>query len=236
MREHEAAMPQKSRTRIVLQAIFGGLAIAIVGGLLWGGLVTTNLSLSPRIPWSVPVMALILALGWRLIARKQWSISGNSDLSLAIPHGNATPAAFLTGMVFGLAGFLLLTLAVRWLALPVSALPEGTSQAPIQALAYFAMASCVAALSEEGGLRGWMQSGLSKALGAPGAFAVVAVCFTALHAASPAFLQLLPIYVAMSLTFSWLVRWSGSIWPAVAGHALADFLSYGLLMLSASQG
>jgi membrane protease YdiL (CAAX protease family) len=232
--QHSAALPPRLRAWIALQAIVGGLAIAIIGGLIWGGLVALNLSLSPLIPWSIPVMVCILALGWRLTGRKQWSWPSFDKQIPAIPHEYAQPKTYWAGAALGLAGFLLLTLAVRYLALPVSPLPEGTSQVPIQSLAYFAMASCVAALSEEGGLRGWMQTGLSSAVGSPIAFAVVAVSFAALHAAGAAFLQLLPIYIAMSLAFSWLVRWSGTIWPAVAGHALADFLSYCLLLLSAN--
>jgi membrane protease YdiL (CAAX protease family) len=51
-------------TRALSIVGFGPLAFAIatLGGGIWSGLLVTNLRNSPAVPWSVPVMALLLCL------------------------------------------------------------------------------------------------------------------------------------------------------------------------------
>lgn len=225
-------MTGQAKAWLATKAILGGAAIAIIGGLIWLALLAMNLGSSPRLPWSIPVMALLLLLGWRVIGRRRWTIPGVEKDILAVPHGKGRAINYLTGLAAGFAGFLALTLIVQRLALPVASLPSGAEKTPALSLSYFAMASIVAALSEEAGFRGVMQSGLSTAFGKPIVYAVVALCFALLHAGSPTMMVLFPVYIALSLAFSLVVDWAGSIWPTVAGHALANFLSYCLLLVS----
>jgi membrane protease YdiL (CAAX protease family) len=222
----------RSKAIVASMAVVGGLVIAILGGLIWSLLLAANLSLSPRIPWSIPITGGLLFLGRRFVRLHRWSLPDIDEKPLAIPHSSGRARDYGLGGLIGVAGFLAVTELIERLEIPVSELPTGAAQSPMLSLTYFAMASLVAALCEEAGLRGWTQSGLSLILGRPSAFAIVAVCFAAIHAANPALIALLPIYMLLSLAFSTLVSLSGSIWPAVAGHALANFLSYIALLLS----
>lgn len=222
----------RSKAIVASMAVVGGFGIAILGGLIWSLLVAANLSLSPHIPWSIPITGGLLFLGWRAARLHHWNLPDIDEKPLAIPHGSGRARHYGLGGLIGIAGFLAVTELIERLELPVSELPAGAAQSPMLSLTYFAMASLVAALCEEAGLRGWMQSGLSLILGRPSAFAIVAVCFAAIHAANPALIELFPIYMLLSMAFSKLVSLSGSIWPAVTGHALANFLSYGAILLA----
>jgi membrane protease YdiL (CAAX protease family) len=222
----------RAKTIVASMAMVGGFGIAILGGLIWSLLVAANLSLSPRFPWSIPITGGLLFLGWRVVILHRWNLPDIDENPLAIPHNSGRARDYGLGGLIGIAGFLAVAELIERLELPVSALHTGATQSPLLSLTYFAMASLVAALCEEAGLRGWMQSGLSVVLGRPSALAIVAVCFAAIHAANPALIELFPIYMLLSLAFSTLVSLSGSIWPAVAGHALANVLSYGVLLLA----
>jgi len=46
------------------------LGITILAGGVWSALLVTNLRTSPAVPWSVPVMALLLWLMWRYLGGK----------------------------------------------------------------------------------------------------------------------------------------------------------------------
>jgi hypothetical protein len=41
-----------------------GFAITILAGGIWSALLVTNLRSTPAVPWSVPAMALLLAVAW----------------------------------------------------------------------------------------------------------------------------------------------------------------------------
>lgn len=215
---------------LAAKALLGGLGLAVGGAVIWSALAATNLATSPAVPWSVALMAVGLAFGWRLVRSRVWLSDLGTKEVPAIPKASAAPISYGLASVVGLLGLALLLATHRMLSLPLGSLPSQAAQIPLQSLLYFAMASFVAALSEEAGLRGWMQSGLTIHLGRTKAYAIVACCFTLLHAASPAFLYLIPIYFALSLAYSWIVTRWGSIWPVVAGHFVADFASFCFLM------
>lgn len=215
---------------LIAKAILGGLIIAVGGGLVWSVLVAVNLSASLAIPWAVPVMAVLLVASWRIIKGLALA-SPNAPAPVPyLPQSRAKAGAYAWGCGIGLVALTFLLLVHWQLDLPLGAPPPGTDQFPAQALLYFAMASFVAAASEEAGFRGWMQSGLTSTLGKLPAFVIIACLFALLHAGNPAFLYLLPLYFGLSLAYSQLVARAGSIWPAMAGHFLADFLSYCLLL------
>jgi hypothetical protein len=61
-------------TRTLKVVGFGLLAFAItiLAGGIWSGLVVANLQSNPAVPWSVPVMALLLWLAWSYLGGKGW--------------------------------------------------------------------------------------------------------------------------------------------------------------------
>jgi hypothetical protein len=74
--------------RILKLIAICALAITLFAGALWAILLLTNLRTSPAIPWSVPLMALLLWAFWsylsgsgifQLQTRKQWSTKRRGD-------------------------------------------------------------------------------------------------------------------------------------------------------------
>ncbi len=61
-------------TRTAKMASFGLLAFAVttLAGGIWSGLVIANLHSSPQVPWSVPVMALLLWFAWSYLGGRGW--------------------------------------------------------------------------------------------------------------------------------------------------------------------
>ena len=60
----EGARSSANRTLKVVGFGLLAFAITILAGGIWSGLVVANLQSSPAVPWSVPVMALLLWLAW----------------------------------------------------------------------------------------------------------------------------------------------------------------------------
>jgi membrane protease YdiL (CAAX protease family) len=139
-------------------------------------------------------------------------------------------SAFFAGL--GVSGLALcaLLIVLRLGQARFADLPDEATGSPGIALAYFGAASLTAAMVEEAAFRGYMFSGLRRAWGGSAAFLVVALLFSASHAGNPASLQLLPLYFLLSLGLTAVVALSGSLWPGVVAHALADFASYLLLL------
>src|SRR4029077_295167 len=68
-RTHAATMTRPPAYGPLAVLWFGllGLFITSFAGATWAALGLTNLKTSPAIPWSVPVMALLLWLMWRYL-------------------------------------------------------------------------------------------------------------------------------------------------------------------------
>ena len=56
---------------VIYYAILALLIIAITQGI-WGSLLDLNLAISPGIPWSVAVMAVVLWLIWQYLRGRGW--------------------------------------------------------------------------------------------------------------------------------------------------------------------
>ena len=68
----EGARSSANRTLKVVGFGLLAFAITILAGGIWSGLVVANLQSSPAVPWSVPVMALLLWLAWSYLGGKGW--------------------------------------------------------------------------------------------------------------------------------------------------------------------
>ena len=79
-------------TRTLKVVGFGLLAFAItiLAGGIWSGLVVANLQSTPAVPWSVPLMALLLWLAWSYLGGKgsPRSTSEARDNATYVPSEN----------------------------------------------------------------------------------------------------------------------------------------------------
>ena len=217
-----------------LLAIVVGLAIAITGGGVWSVMFAANFATNPALPWSIPAMLVALLVGWLYLSGWGPPVSTKASRAALLPRTRLTASEIMwaTAAAFGASGvFLALLLAAyRTLPIPMSPLPPAAVSAPGLSLAYFAMASLVAGVVEEAAFRGYMQHGLERSIGRAGAFLLVALFFALFHGAHPEVLFLIPIYIGTSVSYSIIVAMSGSLWPAILAHAVADFMSFALLL------
>ena len=72
------AEPSPSVRLLVGLAILAVVATALVGGL-WSALLVADLALSPDAPWSVAVMAVVLAGMWRLLGGRWGPRAGRAE-------------------------------------------------------------------------------------------------------------------------------------------------------------
>lgn len=161
----------------------------------------------------------VLAVRWFYLDRR-------ATLGLYRPHGSAVGAALL-----GVAGLnWLLTLAGEWQE-RVFPTPEPLRQFFEDLLVYRGAAdftglllvlAVVPGICEEVLFRGFMQTGLVRLMGGAGRGVVLsALLFAAFHLDPWRFAGVFVLGLFLGL----LVVRSGSLWPAVAGHALNNLLS-----------
>jgi hypothetical protein len=65
-------MSFEKRLLSILWAGVLALLILMVGQLMWGALLLTNLTVSPKIPWSAVIMAGVLWLMWQFLGGRWW--------------------------------------------------------------------------------------------------------------------------------------------------------------------
>ena len=68
-------MNLRSLTRRILAVVWAGFLgffILALGAGIWSALVAVNLSVSPALPWAVPVMSVVLVLMWAYLAGLGW--------------------------------------------------------------------------------------------------------------------------------------------------------------------
>jgi membrane protease YdiL (CAAX protease family) len=217
----------------VLGSALLAAAISVAITAIWSALLATNLASTPRLPWSVFVMSLVLALAWRALSGGVWRAHAAARSEL-LPRRCHSPAhrawASAAAIALMCGAFAATVLAIRLALAPIAPVLPRASEQPLLAGVYLAMASLVAGVAEEAGFRGVMQSLLVRLVSLRSAIALVAVAFAALHVGNPEFAALAPIYLVSSIGLSLVVSASGSLWPAICAHALADFLSYTLLL------
>jgi membrane protease YdiL (CAAX protease family) len=212
-----------------LRATLTGLAVTAVPTLVWGTLAITNARLTPRVPWSAPLMAVVLWLFWRLLKddERLRAVPLSTEVwRLALIAGGAAIAAIWAAFN-----------ALRGI-LPIDAPAEDLSRFPIVLIAAsILMGSIVAGICEEAGFRGFMQLPLERAYGPVAAIATTSILFTLIHLShGRAVLPMLPFYVVAAVVYGLLTFLTGSILPAVLLHIAGDIVGFTLRYIAAREG
>ena len=84
----------------------------------------------------------------------------------------------------------------------------------------------VAPVAEELFFRGFVYRALRNRFSTLGAAATVGLVFGSIHYSGPDTLTLLPILSLLGVTFCLLYEWSGSLYPAIALHAINNTAAY----------
>jgi membrane protease YdiL (CAAX protease family) len=208
------------------------LVVAGVGSVLWSTLLIANARTSSSIPWSVAVMAAVLAAYW-------WYLSGHGA-----PKGNALARAELMRAqlvpfrIFAwswISGALaLVALAALWIVL-VEVTGNGGNPTESQLNGYptlfvvlgIAMGSLVSPITEETAFRGYAQVILERRFPAIEAVAISSVFFAAWHGPTQGFFwSKLLFFFIVGVVFGTIAYHTKSILPALPVHIAGDVLFF----------
>jgi membrane protease YdiL (CAAX protease family) len=208
-------------------------AITILAGGIWSALLVTNLQRSPAVPWSVPVMGLLLWLMWSYLGGKGWPQS-TSDARRHYLRANRRSArtylwSFAAGVlsVVALAGYWIVLF--RLVKMPPNALPDVSSYPRMTVALMILMGSLVAPFMEEAGFRGYFQVALEREFRGSVAVAVSSLVFALAHFAHGILWPKLLVYFLVGVAFGATAYLTNSTLPAIVPHIIGDLTFFTLV-------
>lgn len=200
-----------------------GFAITVFGAGVWATLATVNLASAPGIPWSVPVMAVLLWLMWRYLGGKWWPRRTSAARRFCL-RANPVPGSVLAwAQVAG--GLSLVALAGYWIVLsqlvkmPGNAVPDFSNHPLRTVVLMMGMASLAAPLTEEPAFRGYCQVILERQFPAPTAVIISSILFSLVHGPTQGFLwPKLLVYFLVGVMFGTTAHLANSIVPNIPVH------------------
>ena len=208
-------------------------AITILAGGIWSALLVTNLQRNPAVPWSVPVMGLLLWLMWSYLGGKGWPQS-TSDARRHYLRANRRSArtylcSFAAGVlsVVALAGYWIVLF--RLVKMPPNALPDVSSYPRMTVALMILMGSLVAPFMEEAGFRGYFQVALEREFRGSVAVAVSSLVFALAHFAHGILWPKLLVYFLVGVAFGATAYLTNSTLPAIVPHIIGDLTFFTLV-------
>jgi membrane protease YdiL (CAAX protease family) len=204
------------------------LVVGGVGSVIWSALLIANARTSSSVPWSVPVMAVVLAAYW-------WYLSGHgAPRSTARTRADLMRARSVPLRIFAwswIAGALaLVALAALWIVL-VEVTGNGGNPTVSQLDGYpalfvvlgIAMGSLVSPITEETAFRGYAQVILERRFPAIAAVAISSAFFAAWHGPTQGFFwSKLLFFFVVGVVFGTIAYYTKSILPALPVHIVGD--------------
>jgi membrane protease YdiL (CAAX protease family) len=209
-----------------------GLAVTIAVTVPWSVLAMLNLRLSPRVPWAIPAGIAYLCAATAYLDGSGWPQSTSADRKRYFRAQPLGLAEFNWALLAGLAAVTSL-----WLLFAASgSLSAQPPRAPEAGLPFIVLlgatiiAAAVAALAEEGGLRGFMQAPLERLLGPAPAIAITSFFFVLIHLSHgvAALARNAPFYFAAGCVYGLLAYLTQSILPSLILHFLGDILVFAM--------
>jgi membrane protease YdiL (CAAX protease family) len=221
-------MNLRSLTRRILAVVWAGFLgffILALGAGIWSALVAVNLSVSPALPWAVPVMSVVLVLMWAYLAGLGWP-RGTSQARRLCLRANFVPApvfrwSVLAGTlaVIAFAGFWIVM--VQLVRMPGNALPDFSRYPLLTVIAMIVMGSVAAPLTEEPAFRGYCQVILERRFSGPAAVILSSALFALAHGPTQGFLwPKLLFYFLVGVVFGTTAYLTNSTLPAIPAHIL----------------
>jgi membrane protease YdiL (CAAX protease family) len=216
------------RIIVVIRAGIVAFVIALVLQGVWSALIVANLKTSPAIPWSVPVIAVLVWLAWRYLGGKWWPRS-TADARRRYLRARAVPAPiFLWALTAGalsitaLAGYwIVMTQLVR---MPAGNLPDRSQYPALTVALLIGTGSLIGPVMEQAGFWGYGQVMLEDEFRAPVAIVILSILFACgPHPPMGAvFWPKFVFYFLTSVTFGVMAFFSNSILPSLVIHILGD--------------
>ena len=211
----------------VIEAVAVGMLALIAATLPRNALFAANLRFLPGLPWSVPLVAVLLWFFWRYM--NGW---GPPQDTAATRHARLranrlAPATWLWALLAGGLGIvtlvLILRVANRLMTLPDQTPPALSAIPLITLVPMLLLSSFFAGVVEEASFRGYMQGMIERQLGPVIAILITGVMFAVAHLDfTPV---LLPYYIAVSAIYGMVSYLTNSILPAVVLHTCGNIYS-----------
>lgn len=208
------------------------LILTLLPGVVWTGLLVANLSTTPAIPWAAVVMALILWLMWRYVGGKWWPQSTSQARRRWLRARPIAGPVFAWAVAAGVLAMVALT--GFWIVLFQLAKMQGnpvgdfSQYSALTVALVVGMAAVVGAVSEEAGIRGYLQSLLEQSVGGPLAILIAAVVLTPGHGMTQGFeWPTVLFYLLGDAMFGTMAYLTQSILPGIVVHfiGLATFFT-----------
>jgi membrane protease YdiL (CAAX protease family) len=228
--------PRSVAARILKVVGFGLLAFAIatLAGGIWSALIVTNLRTSPRVPWSVPVMALLLWLAWSYLGGSGRPRSTSEARRRYLRANKRSGRTYLWSWVAGVLS--VVALAGLWIVLfqlvkmPPNAFSDLSSYPRITVALMILMGSLVSPLMEEAGFRGYFQVALERECRGPIAVVISSALFALAHGPTQGFLwPKLLFFFLVGVAFGATAYLTNSILPAIPVHIVGLLIFFTLV-------
>jgi membrane protease YdiL (CAAX protease family) len=207
--------------------------ILTVGQLMWVALLTTNLKVSPKIPWSAAVMAFALWLLWQYLGGRWWPRGTSEARRLNLRAFPVSSRVFIWAFVAG--AFSIAAMSGLWIVLfrisrtPANTLPDLSSYPLLTVIATLLMSSLAAPFCEEAAFRGYAQTILERNFRVPTAILISSAMFAAAHLTYGLYWTKLSVYFLFGLAAGIGARLANSILPGIAVHVMADLTFFVLI-------
>lgn len=211
----------------VIEAVAVGMLALIVATLPRNALFAANLRILPGLPWSVPLVAVLLWFFWRYM--NGWGPPQDTAATrhVRLRANRLAPGAWLWALLAGGLGIvtlvLILRVANRLITLPDQTPPDLSAIPLITLVPMLLLSSFFAGVVEEASFRGYMQGMIERQLGPVIAILITGVMFAVAHLDFTPIL--LPYYVAVSAIYGMVSYLTDSILPAVVLHTCGNIYS-----------
>jgi len=217
-----------STSRQIFTVVWSGVLVLVltlfVQGI-WTGLLVANLTTSPRFPWAVFVMALLLWLMWQYLNGKWWPQSTSEarwrNLRARGLSGEVFAWALLAGLlsIAALTGFWIVLFQLA--KVPGNTLPDFSKYPQLSVALMLVMASVVGGVTEEAGFRGYFQGLLERIVNGSVAILIVSLVMAPAHALTQGFVwPTLVFYLFVDVMLGAMACLTNSILPGIVVHAI----------------
>jgi len=209
-----------------------GLAVTVGIAIPWSAIAVINLRFSPHVPWAIPVGVAYVCLAMSYLNGGGWPKSTSAARKRNFRAQPLVLVGFSWALLAGLAAVTSLWLCFAASGNLSAQAPQGSQPdwPPIVLLGAVIISAAVTAISEEGGLRGFMQAPLEGLLGPAPAIATTSLLFVLIHLSHgvTALARYGLFYLAAGCVYGLLAYLTQSILPSLLLHFLGDIITFGL--------
>jgi membrane protease YdiL (CAAX protease family) len=199
------------------------LVLTLLPGGLWSALLAVNLKTGIALPWAVPVAAVLLWLGWRY-AGGHGPPDRTADARRRYRRANPVAGAVWSTALLA-NGFALLAFCGLWIVLfqlakaPGNAAIDFSHYSSVTVLLIVTTGAVIGAVSEEVGMRGYLQGALERRFAAPLAIFLTALALMPGHALTQGFVwSTLLFYILVDVAYGVTAFLTRSIYPGIVAH------------------